>query len=244
VIAAWAVRTATEKPRDGRESRYLDRLAMHALDAGVEAAERAGAKAGPATGIFMGTFGLEPRWDEMAAALRDQHDDCASSWARGLCRLHPFFVLRHLSNAPQALLAARLFATGDSACFGGPTAGAHALASAARALTSGTIEHAVVVAFGGASAAAVVLAREGVANVQVATAVDPLSTRDPRREFVEATARKLARGARVAEAQSDGAATALLQAIAWCERLAPGEAVVAPSFGDSGLVAAVRVEVP
>jgi hypothetical protein len=233
VIAAWADRARAGEPRGGPESRFLDRQGLHALETALEVAERSRVPAGPRTGVFAGVGGLEPRWDELTPALRAQRDDGAAAWSRGLSSLHPFFILRHLSNGLHALLASRLGATGEGACFGGATAGAQALLSAARALECGAVEHAVVVAHEGESAAALVLQRQGIARVDVATGIAD----------AEAIARRLARGATVVEGASRGAATAVLQVIEWVEKLAPGEAIVAPSWGAPGLAAAVRVEV-
>jgi hypothetical protein len=243
VIAAWAARVVDAEPRGGRESRYLDRLGMHALEAGLEAAARANAPAGPRTGVFAGVGGLEPRWDEIEPALRQQRDDGQDAWARGLSRLHPFFMLRHLSNGQQALLAARLAATGDGACFGGATAGAQALSSALRALEAGALDHAIVIASGEGAAAAVVLGAAGVASVDAASGVDPIADGEPRPAFVGEFASRLSRGGRVVEGASLGPATALLQIIAWIGKLETGDAVVAPSWGAPGLVAAVRLEI-
>ena len=242
MIAAWAARTLDAEPRGGRESRYLDRLGMHALEAGVEAAERANAPAGRRTGVFAGVSGLDPRWDEIEPALREQRDDGQNAWGRGLSRLHPFFMLRHLSNGQQALLAARLGATGDGACFGGATAGAQALSSALRALEAHAVDHAIVIASSEGAAAAVVLGPAGVASVEARSVVDPIADGEPRPAFVREFANRLSRGAPVVEGASLGAATALLQIIAWMGKLRTG-AVVVPSWGAPGLVAAVRLEI-
>jgi len=215
---------------------------MHALEAGIEAAERAGVPGGHRTGVFAGLDGLHPRWDELEPALDAQRDDAAGSWERGLSRLHPFFVLRHLSNGPQALLAARLGATGEGNCCSGTIAGVQALLSAKRALECGAIDHAVVVAFGGERAAAVVLQRTGLASLEAATGIDPISTAEPSAAAIESIVRKVSRGAPVRDVRSEGAPTALLQAIECIQVLAPGAAAVAASWGAPGLVAAVRVE--
>lgn len=138
---------AGEPSDDSRHDRFLPRLPRLALDAAHDAARAAGVVGGDRLGVFAGVGGLRIAWAELAPVLREQRDDGADAWARGLCRLHPFWMLRNLSNNGHALLAADLAARGDGATFGGATAGAQAIAAAARALAAGAIDAAVVVAY-------------------------------------------------------------------------------------------------
>jgi hypothetical protein len=133
-------------PRGKEHRRFLRRLELFAVDAGVEAyAGRA--VDGERLGLFTATGGLRPDWDELTAALVRETPDTGSAWERGLRNLHPFWLLRHLSNNVHALLGAELGAHGEGATFGGSNAGAQALSGALRALEAGTIDVAVVVAY-------------------------------------------------------------------------------------------------
>jgi 3-oxoacyl-(acyl-carrier-protein) synthase len=67
--------------------------------------------------------------------------------ARGLRDVHPYWMLRHLSNNAHALAAAELGLRGEGATFGGATAGAQAIASACRALEDGAVDAALVIAY-------------------------------------------------------------------------------------------------
>jgi hypothetical protein len=55
-------------------------------------------------------------------------------------------MLRYLSNAAQAIIAADLGAVGDGATFAGPASAASALCAAQAAFDAETIDHAIVVA--------------------------------------------------------------------------------------------------
>jgi 3-oxoacyl-[acyl-carrier-protein] synthase II len=128
--------------------RFLRRIELFAVDVGVEAYEAVAghAVAGERCGLFTATSGLRPDWDELSAVLVREPPGTGSPWQRGLGELHPFWLLRHLSNNVHALLGAELGAHGEGGTFGGGNAGAQALAAALRALEAGTIDVAVVVA--------------------------------------------------------------------------------------------------
>src|SRR5205085_875983 len=98
-------------------------------------------------GLFAGVGGLRAHWDDMLAALEHQRDDGAGAWERGLRDVHPYWMLRHLSNNVHALAAMELELRGEGATFGGATGGAQALAAASRALHAGAIDAALVVAY-------------------------------------------------------------------------------------------------
>src|SRR5262249_320024 len=97
-------------------------------------------------GIFWGTGGLRIRWADLAPALAEQRRDGRRCWERGLRRLHPFWLLQHLSNNAHALLSVDVQARGEGATLGGGNAGAQAIAAAEIALSSGAIDLALVVA--------------------------------------------------------------------------------------------------
>ena len=132
------------KPAGARHARLVGALPALALDAARAAAQ--GVPRGPRTGVFVATGGLRAQWDELAPAMAEQVADGASAWARGLSRMHPLWMLRYLSNAAHALIAAELGAVGDGATFAGPASAASALVAATAAFDAGTIDHALVVA--------------------------------------------------------------------------------------------------
>lgn len=149
-------------PPGGRHARFLDRLGLHALDAGLEALASARLSApGDRIGLFVGTPGLRPRWDEMRIAFSGP--GTASPWEAGLRKLHPFWMLQHLSNNVHALLSMEAGIRGEGVTFGGAAAGAEALQAATRALHAHAVDAALVVAYE-VAVAAVVLARPGVSG--------------------------------------------------------------------------------
>jgi len=155
---------------ESKHARFLGRLPVLALAAAHEACASAAVTGGERLGVFVGVGGLRVEWDELAPALANQAPDGAAAWQRGLHRIHPFWMLRHLSNNAHALLAADVDARGDGASFGGATAGAQAIAAAARALAARTIDTAVVLAYDS------LLGPETIADLQQrgALATDPL----------------------------------------------------------------------
>jgi 3-oxoacyl-(acyl-carrier-protein) synthase len=140
----------SEPPRS-RHSRFLRRMGLFGLAAAQEALEQARANGCEATGerlgIFCGYGGLRAHWDDMMEALAGQRPEQTGTWERGFQRIHPYWMLKHLSNNAHALLAADVSARGDGATYGGATAGAQALAAAIRALQDGSIDAAVVFAY-------------------------------------------------------------------------------------------------
>jgi 3-oxoacyl-[acyl-carrier-protein] synthase II len=124
--------------------RFLGRLELFAIDVGVEAFSGHGVD-GQRLGLFAATGGLRAGWQELLPILAEQTPAAQACWERGLGRLHPFWLLQHLSNNVHALLSADLGAHGEGATFGGANAGAQALAAALRALESRSIDMAVVV---------------------------------------------------------------------------------------------------
>lgn len=102
---------------------------------------------GDRIGLFAGVGGLRAHWDDMLKALADQADDGANAWERGLREVHPYWMLRHLSNNVHALAAMELGLRGEGATYGGATGGTQAIAAAARALADGAIDVALVVAY-------------------------------------------------------------------------------------------------
>jgi 3-oxoacyl-(acyl-carrier-protein) synthase len=220
-----------------RHDRFLPRLPLLALEAAHEAARAAGITGGDRVGVFAGVGGLRVSWSELAPVLHEQRDDGAGAWARGLCRMHPFWMLRNLSNNGHALLAADLAARGEGATFGGATAGVQAIASAVRSLAAETIDVAIVVAYDtllapavgadvhvsgvpygeetgglapGEAAAALVLARGGraIARIQAASTADGEPDEPLAQTLARAAARVVDRERRAGPIVIDGAARA------------------------------------
>ncbi|HEX8699661.1 MAG TPA: beta-ketoacyl synthase N-terminal-like domain-containing protein [Myxococcaceae bacterium] len=138
-------------PARSRHSRFLRRMGLFGLEAAQEALTQARAHGCEATGerlgIFCGYGGLRAHWDDMMEALAGQRPEQTGTWERGFQRIHPYWMLKHLSNNAHALLATDVSARGDGATYGGATAGAQALAAAIRALEDGSIDGAVVFAY-------------------------------------------------------------------------------------------------
>jgi 3-oxoacyl-[acyl-carrier-protein] synthase II len=126
-------------------------MGLFGLEAAHEAFQQARAHgceaSGERLGIFCGYGGLRAHWDDMMEALSGQQLEQGGTWERGLKRIHPYWMLKHLSNNAHALLAADLSARGDGATYGGATAGAQALSAAIRALEAGSIDVALVFAY-------------------------------------------------------------------------------------------------
>jgi 3-oxoacyl-(acyl-carrier-protein) synthase len=138
------IRTA---PARSRNERFLRRMGLYGMEVAHEAFAAAGIPAGPRYGFFVGVGGLRAHWDDMMSALADQDDSGTNAWERGLKNVHPYWMLRHLSNNVHALASAELALRGEGATFGGADAGAHAMRSATRALADGAIDAALVVAY-------------------------------------------------------------------------------------------------
>src|SRR6185295_12033989 len=102
---AYACRLAApieDAPAASPHRRFLDRLGLLGVEVALEALAMADARAGavPAErlGLFCGVGGLRARWDELLPALARQRPDGEGAWERGLRGLHPFWMLKHLSN--------------------------------------------------------------------------------------------------------------------------------------------------
>lgn len=135
-------RIVGEPPRHP-ESRYLHRAALFAWDAACTLVPAG--PPDPRLGVFTGLGGLRALWDDLGVAMMRQNAEATDLWAHGLGKVHPYWMLRHLSNNLHALLAIRLGAAGEGTTVAGPTGGAGALAAAIRALAVGTIDRALVV---------------------------------------------------------------------------------------------------
>jgi 3-oxoacyl-[acyl-carrier-protein] synthase II len=140
----------SEPPRS-KHARFLRRMGLFGLMAAHEALQQARARGceaqGERLGIFCGYGGLRAHWDDMMEALSAQRPDQTGTWERGFKRIHPYWMLKHLSNNAHALLAADVSAHGDGATYGGATAGTQALSAAIRALEAGSIDAALVFAY-------------------------------------------------------------------------------------------------
>lgn len=135
-----------DPPERSPHARILRRMGLHGFAAGRDALLASGVSRGPRLGLFAAVGGLRAHWDEIMTALAGQRDDLVDSWERGFKRLHPLWMLRHLSNNTHALLAQDLDCRGEGATYGGASAGAQALAAAIRALADRAIDAALVVA--------------------------------------------------------------------------------------------------
>lgn len=135
------------EPRPSPHQRVLHRIGLFAVEVGHEAIALAACARGPRLGLFSAMGGLRVHWEDVMPALASQRQDLADSWARGFKKLHPFWMLQHLSNNAHALLAQDLGARGDGVTFSGSNAGAQALAAAERALRDGAVDAALVIAY-------------------------------------------------------------------------------------------------
>jgi 3-oxoacyl-[acyl-carrier-protein] synthase II len=135
------------QPAPSRNGRFLDRLALLAMDAAIEAIAGSGRKPDQRFGVFAAVGGLRAHLEDLIPTLQGEGRDAGRSWRGGLARLHPFWLLTHLSNNAHALLSAEVGGKGEGATFAGATAGAQALAAAIRALEAGAIDAACVVGY-------------------------------------------------------------------------------------------------
>jgi 3-oxoacyl-(acyl-carrier-protein) synthase len=122
-------------------------MGVFAIESALEALAQSGWREKDALGIFMGVGGLRVHWNDLMPALINQREDGEGAWDRGLKQIHPFWMLRHLSNNAHALLSAEIGAKGEGVTFGGANAGATALSAAIRALEEEAVEAALVVAY-------------------------------------------------------------------------------------------------
>jgi hypothetical protein len=151
----------------GPHVRFLAPQVLPAWDAATELLARVTRPAPERTALFFGYGGLRAPWDELAPALADQRPDGAQAWERGLKNLHPFWMLRNLSNGLPGLLAPAHALLGDGVTTAGPDAGVQALAAAIRSLRAGACDAALVVGADSLLAPEVLLDRatRGVAGV-------------------------------------------------------------------------------
>jgi len=135
------------EPTVTRQGRFLGRMGLFGLDVAREAFAASGLAAGPRIGVFCGVGGLRAHWDDMMAQFATQTPSGEAMWERGLREVHPYWMLRHLSNNVHALASAALGLRGEGAVFGGGNGGAQAIAAANRALWAGAIDAALVIAY-------------------------------------------------------------------------------------------------
>jgi hypothetical protein len=257
-----------DEPPRSRHGRFLRRIGQFGLAAASDALAASAIGGGARVGLFSGVGGLRAHWDDMLAAFANQRDDGDQMWERGLKDVHPYWMLRHLSNNVHALASADLDLRGEGATFGGGNAGAQALAAASRALRANAIDAALVVAYDsllepetlvemsarglarsvvpGEAAAAVVLVRGGdgplvsVCESAGEGALARCAAKVGAADIVDSTSR-------IAGALGEvGAATAVVQAIALAGMMQTertSRAGVAFHQATPGLASAVRVEV-
>ena len=92
------------EPAPSRHHRFVRRMGLWGMEAAREAFAASGRSAGDRLGLFTGVGGLRAHWDEVMPALERQEPDARDAWARGFRLLHPFWMLRYLSNNAHALL--------------------------------------------------------------------------------------------------------------------------------------------
>ena len=139
-----------DAPERSRHGRFLRRMGLHGMAVAREALDAAalGTEVDRTRiGLFSGVGGLRAHWDDMMPALANQTDDGREAWTRGLRNVHPYWMLKHLSNNVHALVSADLDLRGEGATFGGATGSAQAMTAAIRALRDGAIDAALVVSY-------------------------------------------------------------------------------------------------
>lgn len=144
--ACTTIAPLLDQPAQSRQARFLGRMGLFALEVATEALSASGIAGGPRVGVFCGVGGLRAHFDDVSPAFANQSDDGQRMWERGLRDMHPYWMLRHLSNNVHALASAGLGLRGEGAVFGGGNAGAQAIAAASRALWDGAIDAALVIA--------------------------------------------------------------------------------------------------
>lgn len=268
--ACSIVAPIAEEPAKSRQSRFLRRMGLFGLEVAKEAFAGASLDAHPdRIGLFAGVGGLRAHWDDMLKGLEHQSPDGENAWERGLRDVHPYWMLRHLSNNVHALAAMELGLRGEGATYGGATGGAQAIAAAARALGDGAIDAALVVAYDsllepetlvelgakqvtfvpGEAAGALVLVRDRPGALRVAAADGGDGERgEPSQAAIDRVMRAVnatSPDTSITNALGQlGAATSVVQTIALGAMLSPDSVAFGVSTGAPGLVAAVRVERP
>jgi malonyl-ACP decarboxylase len=129
-----------------KHRRFLTPFLAMSIQTALEAARRAGCRGGPRVALFAAVGGLKVAWPEILPAFQKISPDGVGAWDQGLRELHPFWLLKHLSNNAHALASAGLEAQGEGATFGGANAGAQALCAALRCLADGAADVAIVMA--------------------------------------------------------------------------------------------------
>lgn len=129
-----------------KHRRFLTPFLALSIQTALDAARRADCKGGPRVGLFAAVGGLKVAWPEILPAFQKITPDGNGAWDQGLRDLHPFWLLKHLSNNAHALASADLDARGEGATFGGANAGAQALCAAIRCLAEGAADAAIVMA--------------------------------------------------------------------------------------------------
>lgn len=135
------------EPARSRNARFLRRMGLFGCEVAAEALASSGLAGGSRVGLFSGVGGLRVHWEDMITAFVAQRDDGERMWERGFKDVHPYWMLRHLSNNVHALASVDLDLRGEGATFGGGNGGAQAIASASRALHDGAVDAALVVAY-------------------------------------------------------------------------------------------------
>jgi 3-oxoacyl-(acyl-carrier-protein) synthase len=136
-----------QKPGTSPHSRFLKSIGISALESANEAFKplmQTGFDK-DRVGLFFSYGGLRADWDEMRNSLIEQKSDGTGCWSQGLAGLHPFWILKHLSNNAHAITARELGICGEGMTLGGLNAGAQALATAINALRIGAVDQALVV---------------------------------------------------------------------------------------------------
>lgn len=167
------------QPARSRHARVLRRPGLYGFESAAEALAQSGRAGGPRLGLFAAIGGLRAHWDDMMPALAAQVPEMADSWQRGLRLLHPFWMLKHLSNNTHALLAQALGARGEGVTFGGANAGAQALSAARRALADGAIDAALVVAHDSLIEPETIVEMAARGVLATTSSADPAGSTDP-----------------------------------------------------------------
>lgn len=239
-----------DEPPPSPHARVLFRLARFGLCCAEEVASSwAGDR--DRLGVFTALGGLRALWEDLLVGMARQAEDGSAPWERGLGRVHPYWMLRHLSNNAHALVAIEQRACGEGIVLSGANGGAAAIGAAIRTIRAGRLDAALVVAYdtllqpelllegalrgrfqsavpGEAVAALLLVPGAGGPVLEVESGIRP-GTLAGRAAPLDV----------VAGMGDCGAATALLQVIALAA-LGPGS-WVADSKGEPGLHARVRV---
>ncbi len=136
-----------EEPGATPHRRFLKRIGVSALESATEAFQPLAQRGfnPDRVGLFFSYGGLRADWDEMRNSLIHQQKNGDQCWNRGLKDLHPFWILKHLSNNAHAITAQHLKICGEGVTLGGLNAGAQALATAMNSLRIGAVDQALVV---------------------------------------------------------------------------------------------------